>query len=504
MNAIIKRGALLLFTGVIACTNALIPAGQAFADQRADKPVYCNIQGNSGKMIAQMTPGNTEHEYILHNSDGTITYVSNQSEVTPAMQAACLAEYGQAIPTLATAPQTIVCGANNDSIAVVTNDAWTQAISSWSANTATVTYTLAAGFVWSDNTNTPISIQYTDAATACPPVITVVTTPTPQVPVDDCNPLNITDNVTWKDALPASTSQILWSESTDGKTRTAHLMDPQTMTWTDGTTADLVFTLPADNGVACEVTPPPTITPCTEMNSTIVVTRDSQFADFQDTRAHGFYGFALDGLKIWTTDNTSLAKVAWYHAVDYPLASIGTPSMNYTSTLGVAPGMQIVLDADGDGAPDGILVGEPGSYGANWWSNTDFGVGAGMGYASYGTLNDYLAANPDAQVMAVGFSLGSGVYASGVLRSITFGCQTWTFTMQSDPGTGGGTPTTPVDPPAVPSVSTPSLTTNGQLPTPAELPHTGMNQTGLISVLIAGLATYAAVYFAQNKRRFEQ
>ena len=166
---------------------------------------------------------------------------------------------------------------------------------------------------------------------------------------------------------------------------------------------------------------------CMDPGST-VVTEDTQFADYQDTRSKGHYEFKREGLRLWTEDTTSQSKVAWYNAVTpYPLSEVGTPSMDYTATFGIKPGMQIVIDTNGDATPEGILVGEPDYYGNNWWSNTDFGVGSGMGYASYGTLVQYLEAHPTARVLAVGFSLGSGVHAEGMLRAITFGCYTWYF-----------------------------------------------------------------------------
>jgi hypothetical protein len=175
---------------------------------------------------------------------------------------------------------------------------------------------------------------------------------------------------------------------------------------------------------ACDT---PHILPCTTSTSS-TVTKYEDFADYNDTRATGHAEFTADGLHIWTEGATSTDKVAWYNSVTpYSLANIGTPSIDYTSTDDPAPGMQIVLDKDGDGDADGILVGEPTYYGDNWWSNANFGVGSGMGYTSYATLQQYLEANPNAMVMAVGFSLGSGVLADGTLHSITFGCHTWNF-----------------------------------------------------------------------------
>jgi hypothetical protein len=50
-----------------------------------------------------------------------------------------------------------------------------------------------------------------------------------------------------------------------------------------------------------------------------------------------------------------------------------------------------------------------------------------MGYTSFGTLNDYLAANPDARVLAIGYSLGSGVLGDAVISQITAGCVNYLF-----------------------------------------------------------------------------
>ncbi len=182
------------------------------------------------------------------------------------------------------------------------------------------------------------------------------------------------------------------------------------------------YGLASDSGEAC-----PTIDPCEAISGPTMVSEASQFADYQDTRTKGHYEFTADGLHIYTDDNSSQAKVAWYHQVNYALADVGQPSMEYTATSGISPGMQLALDKDGNGTVDGILVGEPSAYGDNWWSNASFGIASGMGYTSYGTLNEYLAANPGAKVMAVGFSLGSGVLADGVLKSLTFGCHKWVF-----------------------------------------------------------------------------
>ena len=80
---------------------------------------------------------------------------------------------------------------------------------------------------------------------------TEVPVPT-QETVDPCNPQGVTNNVAWKDPLPADTGTTDWSESNNGATRTATLIG--NAEWSDGTTEPKVFNLPADSGLNC---PPP-------------------------------------------------------------------------------------------------------------------------------------------------------------------------------------------------------------------------------------------------------
>lgn len=87
-------------------------------------------------------------------------------------------------------------------------------------------------------------------------VNTRITTPRPAAPAktDPCNPAGTSSNIAWAGALPANTAAVTWSES--GTTRTATLVDPVGVAWSDLTTAPISFTLPADSGVACPVTTP--------------------------------------------------------------------------------------------------------------------------------------------------------------------------------------------------------------------------------------------------------
>ena len=155
---------------------------------------------------------------------------------------------------------------------------------------------------------------------------------------------------------------------------------------------------------------------------------DDFVKSLSDTRATGHYELAGTGLHIWTEGSTTTDKVAEYVATNTRLSSVGEPSLEYTTTSGGLPGFQLSIDANGNGASDGILVGES-IYGNDWWLNNSAEQfvkdGApsnttGYGSANHGTLAQWRAAFPDAVVKAFGFSLGSGVKGDGVINAIDF------------------------------------------------------------------------------------
>ncbi len=175
--------------------------------------------------------------------------------------------------------------------------------------------------------------------------------------------------------------------------------------------------------------------------------------NMSETRAQGTNTFLPGGgLEIQTVigSDPSLAKSAGYFdAGNLPLSQAGEPSMNYSNITGtLRPSTQLVVDFDGDGTPDGILVGEPvysdGSvlYGNDWWlSNGSSAVvkadapshTGGFGSDNHGMLSEWRAKFPNARIMAAGWSLGSGVQGHGVINSITVGTTTYTFLGNSAP-----------------------------------------------------------------------
>ncbi len=157
--------------------------------------------------------------------------------------------------------------------------------------------------------------------------------------------------------------------------------------------------------------------------------------DLSETRAQGHNELQADGLHIWTESNTSLDKAAGYYPFAVLLSNITSGNIDYVASFGITPGLQLVVDFDNNGTPDGILVGEA-VYGDNWWLSNSAAAfvksgaphtGGGNGSNWFGTLPEWAVAFPNAQVIAVGYSLGSGVHGDGVIESMTFGCYVFTF-----------------------------------------------------------------------------
>ena len=176
-------------------------------------------------------------------------------------------------------------------------------------------------------------------------------------------------------------------------------------------------------------------------NGTIYVP-DDFVAVLSDTRTNGHYEVVATGLHVYTdanpavVNNASQDKVAEYIATSTPLAAVGEPTLEYSAPSGGVPGFQLVVDFDGTDGPDGILVGEPGVYGTDWWLNNAAEQFAkdgapshdpGSGSANHGQLADWRTAFPNAQVVAFGFSLGSGVKGDGVITAINFAGTRYTF-----------------------------------------------------------------------------
>ncbi|MEV7398409.1 Ig-like domain-containing protein [Aeromicrobium sp. NPDC092404] len=173
--------------------------------------------------------------------------------------------------------------------------------------------------------------------------------------------------------------------------------------------------------------------------------------DQGNTRATGHNDFLEDGVHVWTEGNSNTGprtdggagnwntdKAAGYFDVEVDLNDATDAAMSWRNTAATPtarPGTQLVVDIDGDGDRDGILVGEP-VYGDDWWLSEGSAeakavapvVGGGSGSEWHGTLEQWAgAAAASAEVIELGWSLGSGVHGDGVIESMTLGGDTYYF-----------------------------------------------------------------------------
>ncbi|MBH0130591.1 cell wall-binding repeat-containing protein [Salinibacterium sp. NK8237] len=171
--------------------------------------------------------------------------------------------------------------------------------------------------------------------------------------------------------------------------------------------------------------------------SPIATNQNAQGWTFTDTRAKGHAEFTTSGLHVWTEGTTSADKAAGYKAVDLALKNAGVPVVNFVSNSGGVPSLQLITDFDNDGTADGILVGEPSFYGSDFWVPNSAAAfvkdnapdtSGGHGSAYHGTLDEWLVEFPDARVLQIGYSLGSGVLGDAVIESIEVGCVSYGFT----------------------------------------------------------------------------
>lgn len=160
-----------------------------------------------------------------------------------------------------------------------------------------------------------------------------------------------------------------------------------------------------------------------------------------DTRAAGSNTFlASGGVQVTTVasaNGNQQSKAAGYFSVNELLATIGEPQLDLTYLSGARPSIQLVTDFDGNGTPDGILVGES-VYGTDWWvpgsaatfvkagspsktpGSASFNTG-GSGSEWHGRLSEWRTQFPAAKVLLGGWSLGSGVVGDGIINAITIG-----------------------------------------------------------------------------------
>ena len=177
------------------------------------------------------------------------------------------------------------------------------------------------------------------------------------------------------------------------------------------------------------------------------VTKYQSDVNVSETRAKGHNVFReIGGVRV-TTDPSDCNdvnpaggvycanKAAGYFPAPLALSAAGEPAMDYVHYSGSKPSVQLVTDFNNDGTADGILVGET-IYGRDWWVPGSAAAfvktgapqhGGGFGSDNHGTLPEWRAAFPNAKILHVGWSLGSGAVGDGVINAITVGLTKYTF-----------------------------------------------------------------------------
>lgn len=260
--------------------------------------------------------------------------------------------------------------------------------------------------------------------------------------------------------------------------------------------------------------------------------------NFSESRPHSparITDFVNDGLILDITGdrthdagNTVGGKIAGYVQIDPVLLSdIDVATLDFVSSVGTAkPGYQLVVDrtpSDPLDGYDGILVGEPSAYGDVWWATKPTrwvggpeNVTVGTNSDVDGTLAEFATFDPDARVVAVGFSLGTlgvGTEARGVLKTLTFNGSVWDFGLcptTTPLTTTTTTATSPTTTTTTSSETSPtSTTTTGTSTTTSTTPVTstttttsttdvamvpvGNNTSGLAYTGTAGIGTYLGI-----------
>lgn len=183
----------------------------------------------------------------------------------------------------------------------------------------------------------------------------------------------------------------------------------------------------------CNLPPPPVVNTVCEVFTNGGTSTDLNDLWFNvDTRSAGHAEYVNDALHVWTDDSSSQAKVSEAIAASFPLSQTGELGIDATANPGNAypygPGLNLFVNFGTDGT--GTLVYES-VYGQDLWLTSGSAAavkanapvnGGGNGSQWHGTIDQWLSVYPDAQVIGVAYSLGSGVHGDWNINSITFNC----------------------------------------------------------------------------------
>ncbi len=90
-----KKITIGVITLALVATPLVVPATSAYAEAK-QKQVFCNIEGSSGRVKAQIGGPSTEHEYPLLVNGKTV-FVQSESKVDSSLDAVCESLYGHKV-----------------------------------------------------------------------------------------------------------------------------------------------------------------------------------------------------------------------------------------------------------------------------------------------------------------------------------------------------------------------------------------------------------------------
>jgi hypothetical protein len=234
----------------------------------------------------------------------------------------------------------------------------------------------------------------------CPTEDKEITTPVPAF-TDPCG----LANASWK--VQANTDEYTWSTNASGElTVTAKAGFYFTVKGMKQTAIN--FGVAKESGALC-----PTPKACTLIPTILSMDKDSNGWYIPTEAEYVDGGIKLNVNGEWDTTSISRTMVG-------PLADIGSV-VDFSASPNQYAGIHIDTDK-------GTLTFEKeGSYEGKWWSESDFGVASGMGYKTFDTLENIVAANPGVMTSKLRVLYTHPLASSSIITSVIVGCAKYTF-----------------------------------------------------------------------------
>ena len=170
------------------------------------------------------------------------------------------------------------------------------------------------------------------------------------------------------------------------------------------------------SSITCEE--PDTLTPCVEWDSVHATNLDHNGWTLDEGAS-----FVDGGLKL--SVDGEWAKTTARREIPGTLKDLGT-GIDFT------PGTQY-LGIHVETSNGTLVYEQEPSYDGKWWSNDDFNVESGMGYTTFDTLKNIVAANPDVTLKSFSILYTNPSEAETTVTSVKIGCAEYTFDYEEAP-----------------------------------------------------------------------